>query len=497
MARLPSIGAVLLGAFAASAAETSTLRIGVSTLAPEKANPYQGITVPAVLPSQAIFDSLTALDRQGNVIPQLATGWSSDDGVTWRFELRPGVRFSNGERFDARALAVSVAHMRGERGRTETIGSTLYHVDRVVIVDDLTVDIVLSEIDALFPLHASVWRVPAPGAWQELGLPAFGSAPVGSGPFEVVEWNDRRAVLTASSSSWRKPRVDALEFIRVPDQAARLQALASGALDMALELAPEDRAVIEQKGGRMAVRLTPNVHFLAFLTVNDSPVRDVRVRRALNYAVDRALITEQLLEGATRPASQLAFPGSFGYNESLRPYPYDPEKAKALLREAGYPNGLELRVTVSLAGGNDALYYQQVAADLAKVGVEVDLQAHPRGILLTGLFNGTLKGDAFNLLVRGHDPLNAYRHRTCLELVVERAPYHCDPDLIPLVKAARRQTDMTSARDYYQRVLAQEHANPPGLLLWQAPAFDGLSDRVSGYRPVQDVINFDTLELGD
>lgn len=467
----------------------------MSTLAPEKANPYQGITLPAVVPNHAIFDSLTALDESGAVIPQLAVRWSSDDAVVWRFDLREGVVFSNGVPFDSNALVASVAHMRSEKGRTETIGSTLYQIESVDVVDDLTVDIHLNEPDALFPLHASVWRIPEPGAWETLGLPAFGSAPVGTGPFQLVEWNDQRASLTANTRSWRPPQLAAIEFIRVADEATRFQGLISGALDMALELAPENRAQLERTGGRIALRLTPSVHFLGFITKSGSPVRDVRVRQALNYAINRETIIEHLLDGATKPASQLAFPGSFGYNESLQPHPYDPEKAKSLLREAGFGDGLQLTITVSIVGGNDAAYYQQIAADLAEVGVTVDLQARPRALLISNLFLGKLEGDLFNLLVRGHDPLTAYRHRACLSLTVQRAPYHCDSALIPLLEAARGQTDPNKARPYYERVLAHEYENPPGLFLWQAPAFDGLAKHVKGYEPVQDVINFHELSI--
>ena len=482
------------GLMMATNAAEDTIRIGVSTLAPEKANPYQGITLPAIVPSHTIFDSINAVDNDGNVVPQLAVAWSSEDAVTWRFNLRPGVRFSNGEPFNALAVVTSVEHMHSDKGVTETIPSMLYHIEGVEVVDDLSVDIKLSERDALFPIHVSIWRVPAPGAWRQLGLPAFGSAPVGTGPFQLIEWNDYGASLRAYKDSWRPPRLERIEFLRIPDQAARFQALMSEAIDMALELAPEDASDLEESGGRLVARLTPSVQFLAFLTFNDSPTRDVLVRRALNY-VDREMIVEHLLDGSTVPASQLAFPGSFGYNENLQPYPYDPDKARALLREAGYPDGLDLQLGVAIVGGNDSLYYQQIAADLRKVGIRVDLQAHPRGLQLTNLFTGDMKGDVFNLLVRGHDPLNAYRHRTCLELVVQRAPYHCDPGLLPLLKRAREQIDPESARRLYREVLAYEYDHPPGLFLWQTPAFDGLSARVSGYLPVQDVISFETLTL--
>ncbi len=472
------------------------LKVGTLFLPPGKGNLYRGITLPAVMPYHAIFDTMTAMGEDGQVIPWLATEWQSDDAITWTFKLRPGVQFSNGEPFNAEAVIASVEHMKTQSGRGETIGSTLYHVVAAREIDDLTVEIGLSEPDAIFPLHISVWRIPAPKHWAELGTTGFALDPVGTGPFAVTEWQETRVSLTANRDSWRPPKVDALEIIQIPDQTSRLQALLSSAVNFAMGLAPDDKPIVEQAGGEIVFRLTTSVHFIGFLTRNDTPLKDVRLRQAINYAVDRETIIREILAGSTAPAAQLAFPGAFGFNADLEPYPYDPDKARALMAEAGYADGLDIVINVSLGrGSNDSLYFQQIASDLRKVGINAELRISTQAQIQLAVFNGKMEGDAFNLFVRGHDPLNAYRMRACSGRATARVPYHCDDDILPMIEAARAETDATKLAPLYAAVLAHERDDPPALFLWQGPEFDGIGPGLKGYRPSQDFINFHEIYL--
>ncbi len=493
-----TLSLALFIAITTASASERTLRVGTALLSASRGNPYQAITMPAVMPFHAIFDTLTAMDKDGNVMPSLAVSWSSVDAQTWIFELRPNVTFSNGEPLRADAIVVSATYLMSDRGRAETIGSRLYQVEEVRALDKLTVEVQLRARDAIFPLHASVWRIAAPALWLELGPDAFALEPVGTGPFEVTEWGDTQITLKANPASWRPPQIDGIEIIQLPEQSTRMQALLSDAIDLAIAIAPEDKFAVESAGGTFISRLTPNVPFIAFLTIRgDSPVKDVRVRQALNYAINRDLITEVILGGYTEPVGQLAFPGAFGFNPNIEAYPYDPEKAKELLADAGYGDGFDMEIVVTLRGGNDAVYYQRVAAELAQIGVRVVLYSKPPGRQLQDLFTGALDVDAFGLFMRGHDPLIAYRFRTCLGLATDRAPYHCDETLKPLVLDARAQTDPGIAKQKYGEVLAYEYDNPPGIFLWQGPEFDGLGPKVNGYAPVQDTINFHEISLND
>lgn len=479
----------------AIAAEKS-ITVGTSLIGFNRGHAYQGITMPAVMPLLTIYDTLTMVNEDGSIGGGLATSWESEDAITWRFTLREGVTFSNGVPFTSDAIVRSVKHMReAPDAGTWTISTTLYQVESARAVDDLTVDIVLNQRDALFPLHASVWRIPEPGAWETLSRPDYQNNPVGTGPFKVDRWTEGRVAMTAFKDSWRAPKLDGLTFVSIPDQTARLQGILSGAVDFVVGLGPDDKSLLEAEGGRLALRNMTTVQFLAFLTVNGGPVVDSRVRLAMNYGVNRQAIVETMLQGAAVPVSQIAYPGAFGFNPDLEPYPYDPEKAKALLAEAGFPDGVDVVATVASRGANDLLYFQQIALDLAKVGVRLELRTKPAFQNTQDLFFGKAEGDLISLFARGPDPLNAYRHRVCQGIMNDRSPYHCDEDLIPLLEQARSQTSAEAALPFFHAVLAHERDDPPGLILWQGVDFDGLSAKVTGYAPVQDVMNFEDFDL--
>jgi len=477
-------------------AEEKSLTVGTALIGQNRGHPYQAITMPAVMVLLTIYDTLTVVNEDGTVGPGLALSWESDDAITWRFKLREGVTFSNGVPFTSDAVVRSVTHMRTEpEAGTWTISTRLYQVIAARAIDDHTVEIELSQRDALFPLHAAIWRIPEANAWESLPRPEYQNNPVGTASFKVERWIQSRVDMVAFRNSWRPPKLDRLSFVQIPDQTARLQAILSGAVDFVAGLGPDDVPLLEAEGGRLVLRNTTTVQFLAFLSVNGGPVVDARVRLAMNYAVNRQAIVDTMLQGAAIPLSQIAYPGSFGFNSDLEPYSYDPNLARALLAEAGYPDGIDVVATVSSRGANDLLYYQQIALDLALVGIRLELRTKPAFQNTQDLFFGNAEGDLINLFTIGPDPLNAYRHRVCQGIMADRSPYHCNDDLLPLLEKGRNVTSAEAALPLYRAVLAHERDDPPGLILWQGVDFDGIAAGITGYGPVQDVINFEDFDM--
>jgi peptide/nickel transport system substrate-binding protein len=496
ISRFLCLAAALISAAPVHAAD-DVLRVGIGFLSFRRGDPYQGITLPSVMAHQAVYDTLTSIGEKGEVLPALAVTWKAENPKTWTFTLRQGVSFSNGEPLTADALVVSAVHMATQKGRAETIGSALYQVDRAERVDDLTVRVHLSEADPLFPLHATAWRVPAPNAFTNLGSDGFRDNPIGTGPFVVKSWTEARVIMTANPNSWRAPKVSGLEIREIPEESSRLQALVSGAVDYVMGLSPEHDGPLREVGAKLVTRLTPTVSFLAVNTetVPNSPLKDPRVRLALNLAVNRQAIIDQVLDGSTDPAAQLTFPGAFGYDGSLEPYPYDPVKARELLAAAGHKDGLSLQVGVAVgARASDALYYQQIASDLQKVGVNLELLSRPQQTQMQDVFFGKLTVDMFTMFARGFDALQDYRHRTCGGLTQGRAAFHCDPRVVPALKAAQAENNAAKREALYRQVAKLEHENPPGIMLWQAVEFDGVARGITGYAPVFEDVRLHLIE---
>jgi peptide/nickel transport system substrate-binding protein len=480
----------------ATASLAETLRIATTAIPARRGDPYAAIAMPATIGLQSVYDQMTYMLEDGSVGPGLAVAWKATSPKTWELALRPGVTFHNGEPLTADAVVTSVEFLNTLEGRKTVTGANLYQIAGARRIDDLTVELTLSEPDAILPLHLSAWRLPPPTAWKLLGPDGFVTRPIGTGPYRVVSWSENKIESERFAEGWRPGRVERIEINSTPDQTARLQAFTSGSFDLAVALGPDDREIVESVGGTLRARLAPVVQYIGFLTVNGGPITDARVRRALNYAVNRPAILSGILGGHTRLVSQIAFPGAFGFNPDLVPYPHDPAKARALLKEAGVEQGFEMVINIVPGrGANDVAVQQQIAQDLRDIGLKVELRANTQGAQLQSLFFGKMTGTGFNMFTRGHDTLTEYRFRSCTGLATERAPYHCDPTILPKVKAAYAAADPAEARRLVQEILAYEYDNPPGIFLWQQVEFDAVGKRMKGYAPLGDAMNYADFEI--
>lgn len=467
-----------------------SLRVGTMAFPQALGNPYVGASLPMTLPWHAIFDTLTRLDDDAKAVPALATAWRAEDPLTWVFELRRGVTFHDGEPFNADAVVAAVEVLRSPVSATRTLNATLRMVARAVKRDDYTVAIITDAPTVLLPEHMRHLRIPAPGAWARLGPDEFAKAPVGSGPFAITRWDAGEIDARAFAGGWRKARVDGLVIRHVPDGVTRAAALSSGALDVALGLGPEDRAEVEAAGGRLVPRHEPLVHFMNFVTSRDSPVKDARVRIALNLAVNRQRLIDSFLAGATTPATQFGTPTSFGFDPGRKGFGYDPARARVLLAEAGYPKGFDLVVTVVPGQGYETIY-QQIAAELGEIGVRVTLKPVPLAQFTSLMRSAEWPGPAYANAQSAFDPIETIRVTSC----VGQPSFHCPAGVAALVERARATFDVSERIGLAREIQAAQALDPPSLLLWQGVAFDGVAARVSGYRVVQDMVPFEDIEL--
>lgn len=495
---LLSAGLVVLLSIAGYPAQADkSLTLGIHILPPTLGNPHQNVSLPGTLPLQAIFDTLTRIGADGAPGPALATTWEMEDQNTWVLTLRRDVMFSNDERFDADAVIAAFDYLLSDAGKSETIGT---HLSRVGVIgaearDSHTIAITTAKPNAILPIHLDFVRIPAPGHFANLGPKAFALDPVGTGPFTVKDWQNGRIHLTANTSAWRPPALDNVTLIQLDDPAARVQGLLSGSLDVAFNVAAEDKPAVESAGGRIVTYANPSVAYIQFVTTKESPLADVRVRRALNHAVNRDLLLTVMFDDAIPPSSQVAHPLAFGFNPALTPHPYDPERAKALLAEAGYADGFDMVMVATSAGSSDDQAHQQIAADLALIDVNMEIRRTTFGKYLEYMYQTGWPDPivAFSMVTSGFDPMHGYRTRSCKWTPA----YYCDEAIMPLIEAAESAANPELRRQLVGEVLAYEHDNPPGLFKWQSPAFDALAARVTSYDVEADALSFHTLDVTD
>jgi peptide/nickel transport system substrate-binding protein len=317
------------------------------TTAPTYFDPAEtlGIITPFLF-LYALHDALVK-PMPGN--PQalsLAESWNeSADGLTYEFKLRKGVTFHNGDPLTAEDVKFSLERYRGA-------SANLYKekVKAIEIVDPHLVRIHLKEP---WPDFMTFYGTPSTGAgWivpkkyvEQVGDDGFKQHPIGAGPYKFVSHQAGiEMVLEAYEGYWRKvPHVKTLVWRVMTDDATRLAALKTGEVDIAYAMmGPMAEEVKRDPKLQLTYSYGPAIFFIDFTEQWDakSPWHDLRVRQALNYAIDRQAINEQQTLGASQPTANIV-PRAFEFYHALETYPYDPQKAKQLLREAGYPNGFD------------------------------------------------------------------------------------------------------------------------------------------------------------
>lgn len=482
----------------ASEAAASTLRLATPLLAPDSDNPYRGLSLPSAISSQAMFDPLVIVDSDGQVKPWLLTKWETDASRVWRLTLRADVKFSNGKPLTARDIVESVKHMQTPKGRTETVGSNLANVETAVEVSELEVDIYLKEPDPLFPWRIAIWRLPEAETWKVRRADPGAPPAANSGSFSMIEKGEAKSVYEPNPYAWNPPTVDELVVLHLPDQTARLQALNADAIDVGMQMGVGDKYVVESIGGTIVRRQTIRVMYMGFAKEHEgthSAIEDPRVRQALNYGVNRQRISDLLLDGMARPTGQLVLPGAPGYVEEIAPYPHDPDKARALLAEAGYGDGLELSIRFSASGADDMLVYQQAAEDLRGIGVKLNLLSTNAAQMTRMLFNGDYQADMSGNFGRGLDSLGDYRYRSCLGRTGNYPAYFCDEVSLEYVRQAMQSTSLTELDALMQQVTRREYESPPGVFLWQGLMVDALSERITSAEDYGKYYDFIPLHL--
>ncbi|MFT6659878.1 ABC transporter substrate-binding protein [Maritalea sp.] len=338
------------------------------------------------------------------VAPGLAESWSiSADGTEYTFKLRDGVTFHDGAPLNAEAVKFNFDRMLNEDHPYNNTGPFplaffFSAVQETVAVDDLTVKFTLNAPYAPFlsNLAYPTGLLVSPDAIKEYGAD-IGRHPAGTGPFKFVEWaSNERVVVDRYADYWGEPAgVQAVVFRPITDANTRVAEMLAGGIDMMVEVPPTALSQFQGDDFTVAEQAGPHVWFL-ILNAKEGPFADKRVRQAANYAINKEALVNDVLEGTAAVAAGPTPPAfAWAYNNDLDPYPYDPEKAKALLKEAG-AEGAELTFYVT-EGGSGMLdpisMGTAIQADLAAVGLNVKIETYEWNTFL-GKVNPGLEGKA-------------------------------------------------------------------------------------------------------
>lgn len=498
-ARLPFWTLAALLWFGASAAMAeSVLRIGVPSLPAALGHPYKTNVAPGTYSLSAIYDALTITDaRDGSVQPWLAKSWVQTSPTVWRFTLRHDVKFSNGEKLTADAVVFALNYLKSEAAKTDIVGGEFGHVLSARALNEITVEFTLAQPDLTFPRALSLLIVVEPKAWAA-GLASFLKSPVGSGPYTLETSEANRWVLKANPLAWIKAPTERLEILALPDATARVQALQSGVVDAITVMEPADIETIEAVGGRKLVVPVAGVYNIAFLLTREgaSPLKDRRVRQAINFAVDKRAITQVLLQGITEPAGQPAPRGTLGHDRTIEPYPFAPARAKALLAQAGYAAGFTFTLETAVGNGMaDAAVFQQIAIDLAKIGVTMNITPITGQQFLRNYQSGQWKGDAFVLNYHAEptlDGLRVMRFHSCLHAT----PWICDREIQPLIDDAFAETDPAKREEKARAIMRHYHETAPSLFLYGVVRLMGLGPRIAEFDASSFRLRWDRIAMG-
>ncbi len=320
-----------------------------------------------------VFETLTKINSDGTVTPLLAESWEvSPDLRTYTFRLRKGVKFQNGEPLNAQAVKFSFERAGADKS-TNKDKRTFAAMETVQAVDEHTVVIVNKELDPdflfLMGQATSIIVEPKSAATNV-------TAPVGTGPYKLDNWVKGSSVTLAKWDGYRNAaaiKIRRATFRFISDPAAQVASLLSGDVDVFQRVTP--RSVPQFKNNPRYQVLVAGSRAKTILAINNAkkPLNDVRVRRAIAAAVDRKAVIQGAGDGFGAPIGSHYVPGALGYVDTTGVNPFNPEKAKALLKEAGITTPLELTMTLppppyARQGG------EVIAAQLAKVGINVKLQ---------------------------------------------------------------------------------------------------------------------------
>ncbi|MBB4683914.1 ABC transporter substrate-binding protein [Amycolatopsis jiangsuensis] len=441
-----------------------------------------------------IFDQLLRRDpRTNRVVPWLATSWRQTDPLTWRFAIRPGVRFSDGSPLTAADAAFSISRILDKK-----YGSQQYA--NFSVIDSAAADgsdlVVRTSVPSPTLLSYLTTLSVVPQAYvRRVGDKQFAVKPVGSGPYRLASATaGSQIVLTANPRWWgTAPSIRTAVFRAVPNVASRVADLQSRKVDLATSLTP-DAADQIRRDPKLAILSTPTerVAYLAFNTIKGGATDDPRVRKAISQAIDYDALIRNLQRGYAKPINSMATPLAFGYDRSLPDNQHDPEAAKRLLRQA---NAVGATLVMATSPSFDPQVVQAIQGDLAAVGLNVEIRNSDQATYLKKVQDpghdwGSIRFGKWSCSCLDSDGVIYPLFHTG-----EIWSSYTNPEFDTLVEQARETTDVARRTTLYRQSFDLLGRDLPGIGLFQSYAVYGANSRLQWTPDASESLFLDRMKV--
>ncbi|MCE5208729.1 MAG: ABC transporter substrate-binding protein [Chloroflexi bacterium] len=435
---------------------------------------------------QQYYAGLVRTNATAEIEPELAESWEmSEDGLTFTYYLRKDLKFCDGSPITPEDWLWSLERARNPENGIWSF--TLEYVDTIT-ADEEKVVFTLKEPYVPFMYSPTLFnavvmpkaQVEAAGGWENFML-----HPCGAGPFIMKEWiKGDKMILEKNPYYWDAANVKLDEIILkfIPDDNARIMALQAGEVD-AINYPPFSRVAELEADPNIEVLKFPVGQIVQVIPNHrNAPLNDVRVRQALNYAIDRQALVDNVTFGLGIPATTYRPAGTLYFNDSLVGWPYDPEKAKALLAEAGYPDGFTIKLDVVTGREQQMQYGTMLQAMFADIGVTLEIEPQEGGINRQNYWDGNFQLHAAAWTDDIPDPSQHTNYAVVYDTIQS---YHSDynnAEIQELAKAALTEQDPDKRKAMYWRIQEIHNEDAAFIPLWSEPLVVAVRNNVEGFQ---------------
>lgn len=426
----------------------------------------------------SIYDAVVQFDENGQLVPLAAESFTTDDAVTFKVKLRAGLLFHDGTPVTTEAIERSVAYMK-DSGSDATDLFTV--IEQVEIVDELNATIICAAPSPWLPAQLAAWIVLVPeGMTPDIAA----TAPIGSGPyrFESYAAGNEIVLVRNDAYTWGSPKgtpiANRVTYRFVPEASTRVADIASGNVSLITEVPLDQHDAVDTGGSTVLSDPIVGIGFVRIAS-DTAPFDDVRVRQALNYAVDVQGIAAALIGvGSNRLATLFPDERSLGFDPDLEPYAYDPDKAKSLLTEAGFPDGFSTELEMTATARLDIV--EAIVEQLAGVGIDVEIVTSDYATFNAG-WTDTARPP---LRIVTWSPL--YEPHTLLSLAFVSGGYlsrYGNPDADAVFVAASIEPDAERRGLLLRQFGSILHDDPAAIYLWNSLATYGVTEELASWAP--------------